>query len=394
MNCPHCGGNSPVVQARCTGCGRLVSARPDVATAVLTPPPPPAPADMPTIDSELMFTGLGQTRMPAGSDIDITSFNAPPLRDIDITGFNTPPTGAADVTGFGTPVPPTDDMTQLPDASRPSASAGPLAIGQRFGPRYRIVKLLGIGGMGAVYQAWDSELDVVVALKVIRPEASSDPHEVAAIERRFKQELLLARQVTHKNVVRIHDLGEIDGIKYITMSFHPGRRSRNRAAARRQAAGARGAADHAPAGVGPARRARGRRRASRPEARQHHDRRRPRHHHGLRHRAIVWRRAAAGDRRPTLAPAVRTNRNTVPDPGGQHRRHHRLHGARAGQGRAGRSARRHVFARADRVRHADRPAPAQQRPQRDRGAAAPHHAAAAGPADRSTRTFRKRSIGS
>ena len=42
------------------------------------------------------------------------------------------------------------------------------------------------------------------------------------IERRFKQELLLARQVTHKNVVRIHDLGEIDGIKYITMPYIKG----------------------------------------------------------------------------------------------------------------------------------------------------------------------------
>ena len=133
-----------------------------------------------------------------------------PARDLDVTGFNTP-------------VPPAlDDMTQLPDATRPSASAGPLYIGQQFGPRYRIVKLLGIGGMGAVYQAWDSELEVVVAVKVIRPEATTDPREVAAIERRFKQELLLARQVTHKNVVRIHDLGEIDGIKYITMSYHQG----------------------------------------------------------------------------------------------------------------------------------------------------------------------------
>ena len=249
MNCPHCGGNTPVAQARCSRCGRLVSARPDVATALLTPPP--RPGEMPTVDSELMFTGFGETRLPtAGSNTDITRFNTPPMaRDEDMTGFKTPPPPDEDMTGFGSPQPPrdedmtgfntpspgrgnnitgfntpvpTDDMTQLPDANRPSASAGPLAIGQRFGPRYRIVRLLGIGGMGAVYQAWDSELDVVVALKVIRPEATSDPLEVAAIERRFKQELLLARQVTHKNVVRIHDLGEIDGIKYITMSFIQG----------------------------------------------------------------------------------------------------------------------------------------------------------------------------
>jgi len=99
---------------------------------------------------------------------------------------------------------------------------GPLSVGDQFG-RYTIVKLLGIGGIGAVYQAWDKELEVVVALKVIKPEVMSDPVAAEEIERRFKRELLLARQVTHRNVVRIHDLGEIDGIKYITMSYVEGR---------------------------------------------------------------------------------------------------------------------------------------------------------------------------
>ena len=142
---------------------------------------------------------------------------------VDFGLTHLPPTVAdLNATGFDTPIPPSDDLTRAPDLNRPYATAGPLAIGQRFGPRYRIVRMLGIGGMGAVYQAWDHELDVVVALKVIRPEATTDPHEIAAIERRFKQELVLARQVTHKNVVRIHDLGEISGIKYITMSFIQG----------------------------------------------------------------------------------------------------------------------------------------------------------------------------
>jgi hypothetical protein len=98
----------------------------------------------------------------------------------------------------------------------PSGDDGPLAVGQAFGPRYHIIRLLGIGGMGAVYQAWDAELGVAVAIKVIRPEAMADPTTAAEIGRRFKRELLLARQVTHKNVVRIHDLGDIDDIKYIT----------------------------------------------------------------------------------------------------------------------------------------------------------------------------------
>jgi tetratricopeptide (TPR) repeat protein/tRNA A-37 threonylcarbamoyl transferase component Bud32 len=77
--------------------------------------------------------------------------------------------------------------------------------------------------MGVVYQAWDEALGVAVALKVIRPEVMSDPYAASEIERRFKRELLLARQVTHKHVVRIHDLGEIDGIKYLTMPFVDGR---------------------------------------------------------------------------------------------------------------------------------------------------------------------------
>jgi tetratricopeptide (TPR) repeat protein len=96
---------------------------------------------------------------------------------------------------------------------------GPLTPGRAFGPRYHIIRILGMGGMGAVYHAWDAELGVAVAIKVIRPEIMADPSTAAEVGRRFKRELLLARQVTHKNVVRIHDLGEIDGIKYITMSF-------------------------------------------------------------------------------------------------------------------------------------------------------------------------------
>ena len=118
------------------------------------------------------------------------------------------------------------DQTRVsgPAAASPDASGaeGPLAPGHQFGQRYRIIRLIGLGGMGAVYQAWDEELNVVVALKVIRPGAAADPEAARSLERRFKQELLLARQVTHENVVRIHDLGEVQGIKYITMPFIDG----------------------------------------------------------------------------------------------------------------------------------------------------------------------------
>ena len=99
---------------------------------------------------------------------------------------------------------------------------GQLEPGSSFGTRYRIESLLGFGGMGAVYKAWDTELEIPVALKIIRPEVARDPALAERLDRRFKRELLLARQVTHKNVVRIHDLGEIEGIKYITMTFIEG----------------------------------------------------------------------------------------------------------------------------------------------------------------------------
>lgn len=111
---------------------------------------------------------------------------------------------------------------------RPSAAAPtetglvphrPLQPGTLLGGRYRILQLLGIGGMGMVYRAHDAELEIVVALKTLRPERA-DRRDL--IER-FRQEIILARQVTHPNVVRIHDLGHDGDLYFLTMDFIPGR---------------------------------------------------------------------------------------------------------------------------------------------------------------------------
>lgn len=99
-----------------------------------------------------------------------------------------------------------------------AAAADVLQPGRVLGNRYEILQLLGEGGMGAVYKALDREVERVVALKVIRPELARN----ADVLRRFKQELILARQVTHRNVIRIFDLGEADGVKFITMEFIEG----------------------------------------------------------------------------------------------------------------------------------------------------------------------------
>src|SRR5271166_2187227 len=98
------------------------------------------------------------------------------------------------------------------------ASAPVLQTGDVLGGRYEILQMLGEGGMGAVYKAMDRELDRPVALKLIRPELAANPSILA----RFKQELLLAHQVTHKNVIRIYDLGDADGVKFISMEFVEG----------------------------------------------------------------------------------------------------------------------------------------------------------------------------
>ncbi|MGC2322735.1 MAG: protein kinase [Terriglobales bacterium] len=99
-----------------------------------------------------------------------------------------------------------------------AAPGAALQPGSTLGGRYEILDQLGEGGMGAVYKARDTAVDRLIALKLIRPDLAGNP----AILQRFTQELVLARQVTHRNVVRIYDLGEADGLKFITMEYVEG----------------------------------------------------------------------------------------------------------------------------------------------------------------------------
>ena len=191
MICPECGSDTPAPGGRCAACGAPVP--PDAATTVLTPVP----------------KGV---REPGGTRTAGDSGTRTPARPLGEVGRV-----------IGTSAGMDEDVTmRQEEGARPAAGGGPLGVGQWFGSRYHVIKLLGSGGMGEVYQAWDEELGVAVALKVIRPETIADPERAAALHRRFKRELLLARQVTHKNVVRIHDLGEVEGIKYITMPYIAG----------------------------------------------------------------------------------------------------------------------------------------------------------------------------
>jgi serine/threonine protein kinase len=100
-------------------------------------------------------------------------------------------------------------------ASTPHLSAAALAA---LSQRYDILGEAGHGSMGNVYKARDRETGEIVALKLLKPEIASDQ----AMMDRFKNELLFARKITHKNVCRVHEFNRIGGVAYTSMEFVEG----------------------------------------------------------------------------------------------------------------------------------------------------------------------------
>jgi serine/threonine-protein kinase len=95
------------------------------------------------------------------------------------------------------------------------ATLSGIGPGSLMGSRFEILSILGTGGMGVVYKARDRELDDLVALKMIKREVAGD----RALVERLKSELKLARKITHPNVLRTFDFGEIDGVPFISMEY-------------------------------------------------------------------------------------------------------------------------------------------------------------------------------
>lgn len=93
-----------------------------------------------------------------------------------------------------------------------------LLAGTTLAGRYDVIDLLGEGGMGEVYRARDRELDELVALKLLRPDVAGLP----AWLDRFRNEVRLARRVTHRNVARTFELGEAEGTRFLTMELVDG----------------------------------------------------------------------------------------------------------------------------------------------------------------------------
>ncbi|MDE3109570.1 MAG: serine/threonine protein kinase, partial [Acidobacteriota bacterium] len=183
MDCPHCKTRNPIGATNCSSCNALLASATVTAVAELTPP----------TDAAVTITG----------DIDQRTITGNPEETLAPASMAIPTAWSVPATTRGGSGP----------QSPPSIQAGSL-----LGNRYEIIEVLGEGGMGAVFKARDRELDRLVALKVIRPELAGR----AEILQRFKQELILARKVTHRNVIRIFDLGDAEGVKFITMEFIEG----------------------------------------------------------------------------------------------------------------------------------------------------------------------------
>jgi tRNA A-37 threonylcarbamoyl transferase component Bud32 len=98
----------------------------------------------------------------------------------------------------------------------------PLNDGQRVGERYRVIKLLGQGGMGAVYHAWDTRLNRPVALKEMIPQSGLDASMLAQLRQQFQQEAQILATLTHSSLVRVTDYLSWGGNEYLAMDFVEG----------------------------------------------------------------------------------------------------------------------------------------------------------------------------
>lgn len=171
--CSYCGTEIAADVRFCAGCGKPVSRS----------KPTPTPDEMATID------------------IDYEATAASPL----------PPS-------LRTPSPSSRSASRSSSAVDYLISEGRFLPGRLIAGRYRIIALLGKGGMGEVYRADDLTLGQAVAMKFLPEEATS--HE--GMLERFKNEVRIARRVSHPNVCRVYDVGDVDGATFFTMEYVDG----------------------------------------------------------------------------------------------------------------------------------------------------------------------------
>jgi len=117
-----------------------------------------------------------------------------------------------------TPLPRPDGSPYGSTQAMPASAPRKLLPGTTFARRYQVIEDLGQGGMGRVYKVFDIEVREKLALKLLNPEIASDETTIE----RFRNELKLARGISHRNICRMYDLGREEGAFYITMEYVPG----------------------------------------------------------------------------------------------------------------------------------------------------------------------------
>src|SRR5712664_451611 len=177
MRCPSCSSEIPDPSRYCSACGSLVDSGNDATL----------------IDDKV--ANEGETIAPA-------------------TPRRTP----------SHPPPPRHSSSRISSSSAALLSSSDAVSGGRFTPgqiiadRYRVVALAGRGGMGEVYRAEDLKLSQIVAIKFLPASLSHDAQALA----RFHSEVRIARQVSHPNVCRVFDIGDADGVPFLTMEYVDG----------------------------------------------------------------------------------------------------------------------------------------------------------------------------
>lgn len=231
MNCPSCGHENPALAERCSKCGKPFSRPEDNQTLGDFDGKSSSKQDEKPERTRVPRTNAGGAKEPpqggGGAAPLSEKWRDPQVISKTPSGVGPNAPGSEEGVDDGTVIdeePSAANPTGSPTSSSRRSSlsynlSGILEPGMDLGPRFRIEKLLGEGGMGKVYKAFDKELGRTVALKTLQPELTKDPSVIL----RFKQELLLASKISHRNILRIHDLSECEGVKFITMAFIEGK---------------------------------------------------------------------------------------------------------------------------------------------------------------------------
>ncbi len=184
--CNSCGTQVPALARFCSTCGKLISTD-DVST-------------------QLASLLLEDETLPAAGDTPALA----PDQASTLISSELPPTPRSPR--------PTSKSSHLSSSSSALLNYGRFLPGALLADRYRVVALLGRGGMGEVYRADDLILGQPVALKFLPEEAAED----SALLDRFKAEVRIARKVSHPNVCRVYDVGEVDSHTYLSMEYVDG----------------------------------------------------------------------------------------------------------------------------------------------------------------------------